>query len=97
MATMWITEYSGLRKDSGSIVPIPQEPALVSTTLAFDATPDDHTFNADTTYAIISADAAFHYRVGTAPTASTTTRKIAADTEIPLGVVGGHVLSARTA
>lgn len=93
---MYINEYGSLPKNSGNLVPIPQEPALVSTILTFTGTAASHTFNANTKFVIVSADAAFHYRVG-GDTAVTTHRKIATDTEIPLGVVGGDSISAITA
>lgn len=105
MATLWIREYS--RGGVGDIapdrnlssletvgLPIPQEPGTDQTPVTFSTSAQSAAFAATTNFiAIISGDA-FHYVVGTNPTATTNALKVPANTLVHIGVLPGQKIAA---
>jgi hypothetical protein len=103
MATLWIREYSetasaGSPRSAGSgKAQVAQEPGTDQTPVTFTTTTQSAAFANSTTYICIVGSAAFHYVVGTNPTATTNALKIAADTPIYIGVQPGHKIAVVTA
>lgn len=92
MATLWIREY-----DASSALPIPVEPGLVDQTVTFTTTTQSAAFASRTGLVTIIADAAFHYVVGAAPTATTSNLKVPADTLQTMKVAAGQKIAVVTA
>ena len=88
MATLWIREYSSLAR-RGS-VPVPMEPGVDQATVTFSTTTPSAPFAAGTTFITMIGSAAFHYVVGSNPTATTGALKWPADTPLYLGVTAGQ-------
>jgi hypothetical protein len=96
MATLWIREYN-LKGDAGAgKAPIAKEPGA-DQTVTFTTTTQSAAFAANTQFIAIIGSAAFHYVVGSNPTATTGGLKVPADTLLYIGVTGGHKIAAVTA
>lgn len=102
MATLWIREYSNTG-DAGSSrgagagkAQIAQEPGA-DQTVTFTTTTQSTAFASGTTYIGMIGSAAFHYVVGSNPTATTAGLKVPADTLIYIGVTAGQKIAAVTA
>lgn len=99
MATLWIREYSqtGDAGSSRSVgagkAQIAQEPGT-DQTVSFTTTTQSSAFATGTTYIGIIGSAAFHYVVGSNPTATTSNLKVPADTLIYVGVTQGQKIAA---
>ena len=95
MATIWISQYGKLPIDgSGNDLALFNEPALAdSTKVTVGSEADFAALNAATRYVLLVADVAFHYLVGTAPTADTTDQYWPADTPLVIAVSGASLIS----
>lgn len=92
MATLWIREYAA----SGA-QPVPVEPELNDQTVSFTTTTQSGKFAAGTNLITFVADAAFHYKVGESPTATTANLKVPADTMRTIKVPPGYKIAVVTA
>lgn len=92
MATLWIREYSGLAR-SGSAQTV-QEPGTDQTPVTFTTSQQSAAFAAGTTVIGIISDAAFHYVVGSNPTATTNALRVPADTLVFVGVAATQKIAA---
>lgn len=104
MATLWIREYATLARppyqagsDAGTPSDMPMEPGTDQTAVTFTTTTASAAFGANTRYIAIIADAAFHYVVAAAPTATTNALKVPANTLVHIGVIPGQKIAAVTA
>lgn len=100
MATLWVREYSetgsaGSPRSAGAgKAQIAQEPGTDQSPVTFTTSAQSAAFAAGTSYiGIISGDA-FHYVVGSNPTATTNALKVPADTLVFIGVTPGHKIAA---
>lgn len=87
MATLWVREYT---RSAARGVPIPQEPGTDQTPVTFTTTTQSAAFAAGTIFVSIIGSAAFHYVVGANPTATTSARKVPADTPVEFAVTAGQ-------
>lgn len=90
MAVLYITEYAELPVGpAGRVGQMPMEPPLAEQTVAIGAAAASAAFNASTRFVRIHCDAICSVEFGTAPTATTSTGRMAANqTEyraVPLG------------
>ena len=81
MATLHITQYANLARDSrGNVMPIAEEPALASGTLTYSTSAASSAFGANTRYVYVQTDGTkAHVAFGTSPTATATSNLIVAD------------------
>jgi len=92
MATLYITEYSRVGSgDFGGGIQAGVEPPLADQTVTIGASPaDSSNFNAETRLIMVHTDVLCHIDIGESPTASTSKRRLPADTTvfycIPSGV-----------
>lgn len=92
MATLWVREYRGLARNGAAQTV--QEPGTDQTPVIFTTSAQSAAFAASTSViGIISGDA-FHYVVGSNPTATTNAIKVPANTLIYIGVTGGQKIAA---
>jgi hypothetical protein len=104
VATLWIREYStvpqveadtsGASTRTGDSQPMAQEPGTDQTPVTFTTSAQSAAFAAATQYIAIIGSAAFHYVVGSNPTATTNALKVPADTLIYIGVPTGYKIAA---
>jgi hypothetical protein len=104
MSKLWIREYSALQTvgaryagDVASgveVAPISAEPGTDQSPVTFSSSAQSAAFADGTLYIRMIADAAFHYVVGTNPTATTNHLKVPADTLLEIGVKTGHKIAA---
>ena len=99
MATLWIREYerlgsAGSQYGGPAAVPAPQEPGTDQTPVTFTTSAASAAFGATTKYISIVGSAAFHYVVGSDPTATTSHLKVPADTMVTIGVAPGQKIAA---
>lgn len=98
MATLWIREYSSvasIRSNGRGVsgAPMVQEPGIDQTPVSFTGATQSSAFNISTTYIAIISDAAFHYVIGTNPTATTNALKVPANTPLYIGGSGNSKIS----
>lgn len=92
MATLYITEFERAGSgDNAGTIPAPLEPSLADQTVTISgASADSSALNASTRLVMVHTDTACHIDIGTAPTATTSKRRLPADTTvfycIPSGV-----------
>lgn len=80
MANAYVSEYAYLGGTATGRAPMAQEPALAEQKVAFTGTAAaSAAFNAATRYIRIHVDAAASFVVGANPTATTSSKRIAAD------------------
>ena len=102
MATLWVREYSQAAVAASPVsagagkIPVAQEPGA-DQTVTFTTTTQSAAFAAGTSYIGIIGSAAFHYVVGSNPTATTGALKVPADTLVFVGVTAGQKIAAVTA
>lgn len=94
MATLWIREYSLVGVVAGRPVPIVNEPGTDQTPVTFSASAQSAAFASTTTVISIIGSAAFHFVVGSNPTATTNALKVPADTLVHVAVTSGHKIAA---
>lgn len=97
MATLWVREYKLIGSAGAGKIEVAQEPGTDQTPVTFTTTTQSAAFASDTQYIAIHGSAAFHYVVGSNPTATTGALKVPADTIVYIGVTGGHKIAAVTA
>lgn len=91
MATVYITEFARQGRDaSGFQMVVADEPAIANQTVAITAgSVQSSAFNALTKFVRVNTDAVCSIEFGTNPTASSTTRRLAANSteyfSVPLG------------
>ena len=106
MATLWIREFSAAQYSQGRLntgadkpvtpIPVPSEPGT-DQTVSFTTTTQSSAFAADTAFIRIIGSAAFHYKVGSNPTATTSALKVPVDVYVDIGVKPGDKIAAVTA
>lgn len=81
MAVAYITEYAGLMFPAapGAAGQVPQEPPLAEQTVAIGAEAKSSAFNAQTRLVRVHVDAICSISFGTAPTATTSMQRLAAN------------------
>lgn len=91
MAVLFISEYAEQVRDlRGYLVAAGQEPTLAEQQVAIGGTSAaSSALNAKTTFVRIHTDAICHVSFGTAPTAATTTKRLAANSTEFFGVPVG--------
>lgn len=94
MATLWIREYEVPGNTGRGPLPIASEPGLADQNVTYSTTTQSAAFNARTHFIAITSDAAFHYVVGSNPTATTSALKVPADTTVHVGVKSGWKIAA---
>jgi hypothetical protein len=100
MATLWIREYQtiGSAPDVSGMNPaglqISDEPGSDMTPVTFTTSTQSAAFATTTRFITIIGSAAFHYVVGSNPTATTNALKIPADTLFTISVTAGHKIAA---
>lgn len=96
MAFIYISEFTALANVSGC--PVAMMPPVAEQRVAIGAETDSNAFNAATRYIRVQNDAICSIAIGTAPTASTSTLRLAADSTeyfaVPLNA--GYKLSVIT-
>lgn len=81
MATLYITEFSGAEVQHGVLVPVAFAPALAEQTRSISgSSAQSSAVNAATTVIRLHTDAICSIAIGTNPTATTSTMRMAADT-----------------
>jgi hypothetical protein len=93
MASLYLAEFGGLVKDK---LAIPSTPPLVEQKLTIGAETDSAVFNPETTVIRVHVDAICSIAFGAAPTASTSTMRLAANQTEYFGVRSGDKLSVIT-
>lgn len=100
MAVVYISEYSHVasvdspRGPNGIAAQAPQEPALASQTVAITgSTTQSSAFNRDTTLLRVHADAVCSIEIGSNPTATTSSKRLAAGQTEYFGVKSGMKLA----
>lgn len=102
MATLWLREYEILAGMRGFIggggpftgIQIASEVAVVDQApVTFSASAQSAAFGANTNFIAIYGSAAFHYSVGSNPTATTNHLKVPADTLLYIGVSPGQKIA----
>lgn len=102
MATLWIREYTAVPDPfvydrygrQGVGAPMAQEAGTDQSPVTFTTSTQSSAFGAGTLYIAIIGSSAFHYVVGSNPTATTNALKVPADTLIYIGVQSGHKIAA---
>jgi hypothetical protein len=94
MATLWIREYrdSGVA-GAGRPIPVAAEPGTDQTPVTFTTSTQSAAFGATTRFITIIGSAAFHYVVGSNPTATTNALKVPADVPHDIAVTAGHKIA----
>ena len=94
MATVYITEFSRQGRDlSGYRMVVAEDPAVANQTVAIGAgSVQSNAFNVATTLIRVATDAICSIEIGANPTASTTTRRLAANTAEYFAVQAGSAL-----
>jgi len=94
MATLWIREYRRIGVDEAKReMPVPSEPGVADQTVTFTTATQSSAFNASTAYIRVIGSAAFHYLVGSNPTATTSNLKWPADMPLDIEVTAGSKIS----
>lgn len=88
MATLWVRAYT-----LKSNIPVLLEPGA-DQTVTFTTSAQSTAMPAGTSYVRIISDAAFHYVVGTNPTATTGALKVPANTSVDIGIAAGQKIAA---
>lgn len=95
MATLWVREFGDVGGSNNMTnVPIPAEPGTDQTPVTFSTSAQSAAFAAGTKYIAIIGSAAFHYVVGSNPTATVNALKVPADTLVYVGVTAGQKVAA---
>lgn len=90
MAVLYITEYEQLGRDSqGNVMQVGMEPGVASQALTYSTSAASNALNQRTHFVRLKADADFHMKVGTAPTATTSHPQYEANVEYYVGVQPG--------
>jgi hypothetical protein len=92
MAKLYITEYDNLARDTRNfVIPAGQEPALVEQTIDIgESSVASLEFGSATQFVRIHTDAICSIDFGVSPTATTGSKRMAADTTEYFGVLPGY-------
>jgi len=95
MATLYIAESVGINADrNGFVPPIMQMPPLVEQTVTVSgSSTQSSAFGLNTTMVRVISDSVCSVAVGTNPTATTTTTRLAADSAEYFRVAAGHKIA----
>jgi hypothetical protein len=93
MATAYITEYSNLAIVDYGRLQVPQDPPIAEQTVAIGSEAKSNAFNAATRFIRIHVDAICSIKIGTAPTATTSSGRLAANQTEFRGVNPGDKIS----
>lgn len=94
MAVVYITEYAAQAADAANrLAPMPKEPAVTTQTVAIGVEAKSSAFNTLTRMIRVHTDAVCSVLVGTSPTATTSSPRMAADTTEYFGVEPGQQIS----
>jgi hypothetical protein len=85
MAVCYIAEFSGIVGNGAQVA----SGLITQQTVAIGAEADSSAFNAATSFIRVHVDAACHITIGTAPAATTSMMRMAADQTEYFAVVGG--------
>jgi hypothetical protein len=98
MAKLYIAEYSVLKQVEGSgVAQIAQAPPLAEQTVSIGgSSTQSSAFNAGTNYIRIHTDAICSIAVGSNPTATSSTQRVAADQTEYFGVTPAHKIAVIT-
>ena len=94
MTTLYVTEYKQMGHAQGNLAQLPQEPAVAEQAVTFTTTTASSAFNAETTYVCLRSSGDCHVVFDDAPTATTGSRKLSANTEYYFGVRRGDKVAA---
>lgn len=98
MATLWIREFDRAGESSnGSGLQIPMEGSTRDQTVTFTTSAQSAAFNAATQYIGMISTVAFHYKVGSNPTATTSNLLVPANTMLFIGIGQGGLKVAAVA
>lgn len=88
MPTLWIREYDQAGKSqSGELLQIPLDgDATFDQTVTFTTSTQSAAFKKNTKFIEFISSSAFHYKIGTNPTATTSSMYVAADTAKFIGL-----------
>lgn len=93
MAKAYIAEYDRQARDPIGIVPTGQEPAIANQTVVIGAEAKSAAFAATTQFVAVSVDAICSVAFGAAPTSTTSSLRLPANSITYFGVVPGHKIS----
>ena len=96
MAKLYVSEYDRLGSVISGPAMIAQEPSLVEQTVTFTTTTQSSAFNAKTRYIRVHTDSICSISIGANPTATTSTKRMAADATEYFAVGGGQKIAAVT-
>jgi hypothetical protein len=96
MATLYISEYKDMPVTIGQFLPVAQEPAITTQTVAITTTTQSAAFNTNTRFIRVHVDAICSIKFGASPTAVTTDARMAANTTEYFGVIAGQKLAVVT-
>lgn len=97
MATLWLREYQNIAGAGQRAVPCAMEPGTADQTVTFTTSTQSAAFNASTRLIEVISTVAFHYAVGSNPTATTSSQLVPANTHKAFGVTPGHKVAVITA
>ncbi len=93
MAKAYISEYSEVPVLTGKVIPTGMEPAAAEQVVTFTTTTQSAAFGATTKYIRVHVDAICSYKVGSNPTATTNTPRMAAGSTEFFGVNPGDKIA----
>ena len=97
MAKLYITEFTDLgRNFSGLAMAAPSAPPVASQAVTFTTTTQSAAFNDATKLIMVQADAVCSIEIGSDPTATTNSMRMAAGETRFYGVTPGHKIAAVT-
>lgn len=92
MATLWISEYDEIGKDSyGSKAQVASEPSNTTQTVTYTTTTQSAAFNPSTRIIRVIADAAVYLEFGTNPTATATSLYLPSGQVEYIGIKGATI------
>ena len=100
MSTLWVREYSQTATGGSPVsagagkMPVAQEPGTDQSPVTFTTSAQSAAFATGTTFIGIIGSGAFHYVVGSNPTATTNALKVPANTLVFIGVTAGQKIAA---
>jgi hypothetical protein len=98
MATLWIREFDKAGEaPNGEALPIPMEGSTRDQTVTFTTSAQSAAFNASTQYIAMISTVAFHYKVSSNPTATTSHLLVPANTMLFIGIEQGSLKVAAVA
>lgn len=96
MAKVYVAEFETMGSASAGSPQVAAMPPIAEQTVNITTETDSNAFNANTRFIRVHADAICSIAIGAAPTASTSTLRLAADQTEYFGVQPGHKISVIT-